>query len=263
MSRIFLDRAAAYRRAEAAPKTKRGPAEPAPAQARVHRHTTAGHASRASAAAGQDPSARSERADELFRQGVALFNGVRYWHAHEAWETLWRAAPDEERDFYQGLIMLAAGLLHLQRRNLRGARNKLAEGVEKLRQVPADASGHLRQRAGRAAERILDDLNAGLLPYLIPPVIRFVEIDRANGTEPMSDDRVEHDSMGEVRVPAGARWGAHDAAGGRELPDQRPALRSGAASRRSAGSRPRPPRSTRELGVLDPRRGRGHPRGRR
>ena len=59
-------------------------------------------------------------ADELFRRGVALFNGVRYWHAHEAWETLWRAAPDDERDFFQGLIQLAAGLLHLQRRNRRG-----------------------------------------------------------------------------------------------------------------------------------------------
>ena len=26
---------------------------------------------------------------------------------------------------------------------------------------------------------ILDDLNEGLLPYLIPPVLRFVEMERA------------------------------------------------------------------------------------
>src|SRR6187200_1813824 len=71
-------------------------------------------------------------AERLFRRGIADFNGLRYWHAHEAWETLWRAANDEERDFYQGLIMVAAGLLHLQRRNLRGARNKLSEGLAKL-----------------------------------------------------------------------------------------------------------------------------------
>ena len=49
--------------------------------------------------------------ERLFRTAVALFNGARYWHAHEAWETLWRAAPDEERDFYQGLVQVAAGLL--------------------------------------------------------------------------------------------------------------------------------------------------------
>ena len=84
------------------------------------------------------PAGRTEpldpaEADRLFRSGAALFNGVRYWHAHEVWETLWRAAPDEERDFYQGLIQVAAGLLHLQRRNMRGARNKLDEGLEKLR----------------------------------------------------------------------------------------------------------------------------------
>ena len=119
-----------------------------------------------------------ERADELFKQGVALFNGVRYWHAHEAWETLWRAAPDEERDFYQGLIKLAAGLLHVQRRNLRGARNKLSEGVEHLKPFqPAHRGIFVNELVGRA-ERILDDLNAGHVPYLIPPVIRYVDHDQ-------------------------------------------------------------------------------------
>jgi predicted metal-dependent hydrolase len=77
------------------------------------------------------PLTATERA-RLLREGVALFNGVRYWHAHEVFETIWRAAPEEERDFYQGIIQVAAGLLHLQRRNLRGARNKLAEGLERL-----------------------------------------------------------------------------------------------------------------------------------
>src|SRR6266550_7669303 len=83
-------------------------------------------------ARGRTPPLDPIEADRLFRYGVALFNGARYWHAHEAWETLWRAADDEARDFYQGLILIAAGLLHLQRRNARGARNKLSEGVAKL-----------------------------------------------------------------------------------------------------------------------------------
>jgi len=114
-------------------------------------------------------------ADALFRRGVALFNGVRYWHAHEAWETLWRAASDEDRDFYQGLIQVAAGLLHLQRRNLRGARNKLAEGLDKLRRFePAYRGVFVNELVGEA-RRILDDLEAGYLPYLIPPIIRFTE----------------------------------------------------------------------------------------
>ena len=109
---------------------------------------------------------------------MALFNGLRYWHAHEAWETLWRAADDDERDFYQGLIMVAAGLLHLQRRNARGARNKLSEGLTKLRKYEPAHRGLVVTELVAKCKLILADLDQGLLPYLIPPVIRFVEMDR-------------------------------------------------------------------------------------
>lgn len=116
---------------------------------------------------------------ELLHRGVALFNGLRYWHAHEAWETLWRAADDDERDFYQGLIMVAAGLLHLQRRNGRGARNKLSDGLAKLRRYEPAHRGLVVTELVAKCKLILVDLDEGLLPYLIPPVIRFVEMDRA------------------------------------------------------------------------------------
>ena len=136
-----------------------------------------------SAAASELPRGRTaplpdDEAGALFERGVALFNGVRYWHAHEAWETLWRAAPDDERDFYQGLIQLAAGLLHLQRRNQRGARNKLAEGIEKLRKFQPTHHGIVINELVGRGERILEDLNAGIVPYLIPPVIRYVELEQ-------------------------------------------------------------------------------------
>jgi len=116
---------------------------------------------------------------ELLHRGVALFNGLRYWHAHEAWETLWRAGDDDERDFYQGLIMVAAGLLHLQRRNARGARNKLAEGLAKLRPYQPTHRGIFINELIGKGERILEDLNQGQVPYLIPPVIRFADVERA------------------------------------------------------------------------------------
>ena len=126
---------------------------------------------------GRTPALDPEEADRLFREGVALFNGVRYWHAHEAWETLWRAADDEDRDFYQGLIQVAAGLLHLQRRNLRGARIKLEQGRDKLRPyLPAHRGIFVNELLGQGV-RVLEALNEGALPYLIPPVIRFTEIE--------------------------------------------------------------------------------------
>ena len=127
---------------------------------------------------GRTPPIPADDATKLFERGVALFNGVRYWHAHEAWETLWRAARDEDRDFYQGLIQLAAGLLHVQRRNVRGARNKLDEGLTKLRNYQPTHHGIVISELVGRGERILDDLNAGIVPYLIPPVIRYVELDQ-------------------------------------------------------------------------------------
>lgn len=127
---------------------------------------------------GRTPPLDPKEAHELLHRGVALFNGLRYWHAHEAWETLWRAADEKDRDFYQGLIMVAAGLLHLQRRNARGARNKLRDGLSKLKPYePAYRDLVINELIARCS-LILEDLDKGLLPYLIPPVLRFAEMER-------------------------------------------------------------------------------------
>ena len=123
---------------------------------------------------GRTPPLGPDEVDRLFREGVALFNGARYWHAHEAWETLWRAAADEERDFYQGLIKLAAGFLHLSRRNRRGARNKLGEGIDHLRRYEPVHGGIGVTELVNKAKEVVSDLDAGATPYLIPPSIRFV-----------------------------------------------------------------------------------------
>lgn len=134
------------------------------------------HAGAASAAppnAGPE-SLGSAEADRIFAAGVALFNQARYWHAHEEWERLWRAADVDDRDFYQGLIQVAAGLLHLQRRNARGARNKLSEGVAKLHRFQPRYRGITVNELVVSARNILEDLDAGGMPYLAPPpVIKF------------------------------------------------------------------------------------------
>ena len=93
---------------------------------------------------------------------------------------MWRAAPDEERDFYQGLIQVAAGLLHLQRRNRRGATNKLREGLGRLRRYEPSHRGIFVNELLGQGRRVLEDLDAGYLPYLIPPVIRFVDVESAD-----------------------------------------------------------------------------------
>jgi hypothetical protein len=161
----------------AEPKTKPTSRAKRPRKAAIAAGTQAGKEPEPRLPRGRTPPLDPKEQQELLHRGVALFNGQRYWHAHEAWETLWRAADEEDRDFYQGLIMVAAGLLHLQRRNARGARNKLAEGLAKLRRYePAHRGLVVNELVGKC-KLILVDLDEGLLPYLIPPVIRFVDME--------------------------------------------------------------------------------------
>jgi hypothetical protein len=49
--------------------------------------------------------------------------------------------------------------------------------VEKLRAFQPTHRGIFVNELIGKAERTLEDLDAGFLPYLIPPVIRFVELD--------------------------------------------------------------------------------------
>ena len=39
-----------------------------------------------------------------YQHGLALARAGRFFEAHEAFETAWRACGDEERDFFQGLV---------------------------------------------------------------------------------------------------------------------------------------------------------------
>jgi hypothetical protein len=49
----------------------------------------------------------------VIQEGIRLFNDRKYWHAHEAWESAWRAlAEGPERTHLQGLIQ-ACGVFHL------------------------------------------------------------------------------------------------------------------------------------------------------
>ncbi len=45
--------------------------------------------------------------DESYKRGIALLRAGEWFAAHEELETAWRAAPAEERDFYQGLVHVA------------------------------------------------------------------------------------------------------------------------------------------------------------
>jgi hypothetical protein len=57
----------------------------------------------------------------------------------------------------------------------------LGEGLAKLRNYqPAHKGIVINELVGRG-ERILEQLESGRIPYLIPPVIRHVELDQPDG----------------------------------------------------------------------------------
>lgn len=75
------------------------------------------------------------------RRGLALFDGGLFFECHEYFETIWRRAPEHERDFYQGIILIAAGLYHFEKGNRHGARAKLDAGLQHLKRFSPAKDG--------------------------------------------------------------------------------------------------------------------------
>jgi hypothetical protein len=67
------------------------------------------------------------------RSGISLYNAGRYWEAHEALETVWRAERGPARALWQGLIQAAAAMLHRERGNTHGLAVQGGAAVAKLR----------------------------------------------------------------------------------------------------------------------------------
>jgi hypothetical protein len=109
--------------------------------------------------------------DSLVEAQRLLDEGLPF-HAHEVLEAGWKAAPEPERDLWQGLAQLAVGLTHALRGNNAGAATLLRRGADRIAgyvdQPPydIDVSGLLewaRLLAGR-----LDDPSGDAGPLSAP-----------------------------------------------------------------------------------------------
>jgi len=74
-------------------------------------------------------------------QAVTEFNSGAYFACHETLEELWLGTPEPERRLYQGILQVAAGLLHLERGNRSGALTLLSRGSALLRPFAPTAHG--------------------------------------------------------------------------------------------------------------------------
>jgi uncharacterized protein len=106
--------------------------------------------------------------ENLFEEGVALFNAGRFFKCHEVWEQLWKRSRGEEKRFYQGLIQVAAALVHIERGNPRGAASVYARARARLDPLPALHMGlrlgELRDELARFFAVALDEKGQPLPP---------------------------------------------------------------------------------------------------
>ncbi len=69
--------------------------------------------------------------DDLYR-GLVLLDFGLYFSCHEYFEGMWRVARPEDRDFYHGLIQVAAAFYHHEKGNPQGAVTLLRRGLTRL-----------------------------------------------------------------------------------------------------------------------------------
>ena len=74
--------------------------------------------------------------DGLFHEGLILFNAAHFFEAHEVLEHVWRAVPEPERKFLQGLVQIAVALHHHSTGNVIGCRSLLQRGLRNLAPYP-------------------------------------------------------------------------------------------------------------------------------
>jgi uncharacterized protein len=102
--------------------------------------------------------------EAAFKRGIEAIRAGRYFEAHEELEEAWRAAPSEERDFFQGLVHVAVAWYQAGRgrpvatgRQLEKASRRLAPFAPSHRGVDvADVLAQVAAAQARVAAGSLD-----------------------------------------------------------------------------------------------------------
>ena len=76
--------------------------------------------------------ARSRSLSEELERGLELIRRGEFFAAHEELEDAWRAAPAEERDFFQGLVHFTVAWYQAGRGNRVGCERQLEKAARRL-----------------------------------------------------------------------------------------------------------------------------------
>lgn len=89
---------------------------------------------------------------------ISQFNRGQYFACHETLEDLWLDERSQLRLFYQGVLLVGIGLLHLQRRNEPGGRGVLERGCRQLLAFAPVCMGVDVERLVRESQAVLQVL---------------------------------------------------------------------------------------------------------
>lgn len=127
----------------------------------------------------REPAMTSEDWRE-YHEGWTLFNTGQFWHAHEAWESVWKRRPEESRIFFQGIIQLAAAYhLLVVKKRYGGMMKNFEKAEEKLKLFPSFFLGvnvtallvsinAARAEVARVGADHLDLFDTTIIPQVVP-----------------------------------------------------------------------------------------------
>jgi hypothetical protein len=110
-------------------------------------------------------------ATESLALAQRLLDEGRPFHAHEVLEASWKAAPADERDFWQGLAQLAVGLTHARRGNAAGAVSLLRRAAARIRPYAPGLYGVPVIRVADSAEALAARIDRDGLNTLPPTAL--------------------------------------------------------------------------------------------
>ncbi|MDA4123123.1 MAG: DUF309 domain-containing protein [Thaumarchaeota archaeon] len=104
----------------------------------------------------QDPPPPMTKAESV-TEAVRLFNAERFWEAHEVLESLWRVADGEEKSLLQGLILVCAAFVHMQKEELEVALGIVKRSRTKLSEGPGTYYGISVATVRKTVQKMLDE----------------------------------------------------------------------------------------------------------
>ena len=113
----------------------------------------------------------ASRLGEFYRS-LDEFNDGYYFESHETLEDLWMVTPWPERQFFQGVIQLAAAFVHYARREFPGILKLLDAADEKI-------AAFLPRSFGVDTESLLRDVRRARERFAELGEARFLEFDEA------------------------------------------------------------------------------------